>query len=78
MENMNANNVPPFAGQPPRQQSNPLAIVAFVIAIVAGCLGLVPFLGLVAALVALVLGVVAKGKSAQGGGSGLSIAAIVK
>ena len=77
MENMNANNVPPFAGQPPRQQSKTLAIVAFVIAIVAGCLGLVPFLGLVAALVALVLGVVAKGKSAQGGGSGLSIAAIV-
>ncbi len=77
MENMNANSIPPLTQEPPRQQSNPLAIVALVIAIVAICLGFVPFLGLIIALVALVLGVVAKGKSRQCGSSGLSIIAIV-
>lgn len=79
MEKMDANqNFSMFPeGRPQTPPSNPLAIVALVIAIVALPLSLVPVIGLVIALVALVLGIVAKGKARQGVGNGAAIGAIV-
>lgn len=79
MEKMDANH--DFSmypeGRPQAPPSNPLAIVALVIAIVALPLSFLPVVGLIIALIALVLGIIAKGKARQGVGSGAAIGAIV-
>lgn len=79
MDNMDANHdfsmYPEARPQPP--PSNPLAVVALVIALIALPLSLIPAVGLLVSLVALVLGIAAKGKVRQGAGNGAAIGAIV-
>ncbi|MDR0965906.1 MAG: hypothetical protein LBM75_05305 [Myxococcales bacterium] len=65
-------------GQPSLPPSNPLAIVALVLAIMALPLSFVPIGGLLLAIAALVLSIVAHGKSRtrHGAGAGLAVGGI--
>lgn len=54
-----------------------IAVAALVVGIAAALFGLVPFLGVLVALVAIVLGIVGRRRSRPGGGRGLATSGLV-